>query len=268
MAELLAAFGGSEPPAAVVEAIFQETEGNPFFVGEMFQHLSEEGQLFDEAGVWKIGLALDALDVPEGVRLVIRRRLARLSEATPTLLTIAAVIGRQFDLALVEALSGLDGDAFLQSIEEAEAARLITSERVGRQARYVFTHELIRSTLLSALSLPRRQRLEARVAKAMETHHQTSLKAHAAAIAHHLFEAGSAADENQTIRFLILASDQAVEAGALSSGLDQIERAFSLVHDNDSPTRITLLWKRGLARRGLGQLHGGHPGLGDSAATL
>ena len=115
VAELLSAFGGSEPPAAVVEAIFQETEGNPFFVGEMFQHLSEEGQLFDEAGTGRVGLARDALDVPEGVRLVIRRRLGRLSEATPTLLTTAAVIGRQFELTLVETLRTLDGDAFLES---------------------------------------------------------------------------------------------------------------------------------------------------------
>src|SRR5262249_47478110 len=114
--------------------------------------------------------------------------------------------------------------------------------------------ELIRSTLLSALSLPRRQRLEARVAKAIEALHDgTSLKAHAAAIAHHLFEAGPAAGGEQTPPFLILASDQAVETGALSSGLDWIERALSLVHD-DSPVRITLLWKRGLSRRGLGQL--------------
>jgi tRNA A-37 threonylcarbamoyl transferase component Bud32/tetratricopeptide (TPR) repeat protein len=254
VAELLAAFGGSTPPAAVVDAIFHETEGNPFFVGEIFRHLSEEGQLFDEAGSWKIDVPLDALDIPEGIRLVIQRRLTRLSEATPTLLTIAAVIGRQFDLALVEALSTLDGDAFLQSIEEAEAARLIASERLGRHTPYVFTHELIRSTLLSALSLPRRQRLEARIANAMETLYQKSLKPHAAAIAHHLFEAGAAADEEHTIRFLMLASDQAVEAGALSSGLDQIERAFSLVDDTDSPTRITLLWKRGLARRGVGHL--------------
>ena len=254
VAELLGALGGSEPPTALVEAIFHETDGNPFFVGEMFQHLSEEGQLFDDAGAWKINLRRDAVDVPEGVRLVIGRRLARLSEATPALLTTAAVVGREFDLAIVEALTTLDADAFLVAIEEAEAAGLIASERVGRKLRYAFTHELIRSTLLRTLSQPRRQRLEAKVANAMETLHHNNLKAHAAAIAHHLFEAGSASDEKQTIRFLILASDQAVEAGAISSGLEQIERALSLVDDGDTSTRITLLWKRGIARRGLGQL--------------
>ena len=255
VAELLTAFGnGNAPPATVVEAIFQETEGNPFFVGEVFRHLSEEGQLFDAAGSWKTGLSVDALDVPESIRLVIGRRLARLSEATPILLTTAAVVGRQFDLRLVEALGKLDGDAFLDAIEEAEAAKLITSERVGRQTRYTFTHELIRATLLSALSLARRQRLEAKVAQTIQSLYQANVTDHAAAIAHHLYEAGPAADETETIRFLILAADQAVAAGGFEKGLQLIERALSMVRPDDPRTAVTLRWKYGLARRALGQL--------------
>jgi tetratricopeptide (TPR) repeat protein len=253
--ELLTAFGGgSQPPATLVEAIFHETEGNPFFVGEVFRHLSEEGRLFDATGSWKTGLTVDALGVPEGVRLVIGRRIARLSAATPTLLTTAAVVGRQFDLKLVEALGTLEGDAFLDAIEEAEAARLITSERAGRQTRYVFTHEIVRSTLLSSLSLPRRQRIEARVAKTIQTLYQAHLTDHAAAIAHHLYEAGPAADETETIRFLTLASDQSVAAGGFEKGLRLIEQALSMVHGGDLRTGVALRLKYGLARRSLGQL--------------
>ncbi len=252
--ELLTALGGGHtPPTTVVDAIFHETEGNPFFVGEVFRHLSEEGQLFDAAGNWKTGLTVDSLDVPESVRLVIGRRLARLSEATPPLLTTAAVVGRQFDLRLVEALGKLDGEAFLDAIEEAEAAKLITSERAGRQTRYSFTHELIRSTLLSSLSLPRRQRLEAKVAQTIQTLYAACVADHAAAIAHHLYEAGPAADENETLRFLILASDQALATGGFEKGLQLIDRALSLVGD-DPRTGAALRWKYGLARRALGQL--------------
>ena len=133
VAELLSAFGGSPPPGALVKAIFDETEGNPFFVGEVFQHLSEEGRLFDETGIWKTDLTVDALDVPEGVRLVIGRRLERLSDTTPAVLTTAAVVGRRFGLPLVEALGPLHGDAFIEAIEEAESAKLIA--RSGRAVR-------------------------------------------------------------------------------------------------------------------------------------
>ena len=253
VSELLTALGGSEPPPSVVEAVFQETEGNPFFVGEVFQHLSEEGKLFDEAGAWRSDLTVDELDVPEGVRLVVGRRLERLSDATPTLLTAAAVVGRRFDLTLVEALSGLDGDAFLAAIEEAEAAKLIASERVGRETTYVFTHELVRSTLLGALSLPRRQRLHARVAEAIEAVYASDLTNHASALARHLYEAGAAADETKTIRYLTLAADQALEAGAFEGALHNVALALTLVPGDDKARRADLLWRRGLAHRGIGR---------------
>ena len=253
VAELLTALGNSEPPASLVEAIFQETEGNPFFVGEVFHHLSEEGKLFDESGAWKPDLTVDELDVPEGVRLVVGRRLERLSEATPTMLTSAAVVGRRFDLTLVEALGDVDSEAFLAAIEEAEAAQLIASERPGRETTYVFTHELVRATLLGALSLPRRQRSHARVADAIEAVYTSDLPRHASALARHLYEAGAAADETKTVRYLTLAADQALETGGFEGALRNIERALPLVRDERHETRAALLLKRGMARRGMGQ---------------
>ena len=252
VAELLAALGGSQPPRTLVQVIFHETEGNPFFVGEVFQHLSEEGKLFDEAGAWQTDLSVDELDVPEGVRLVVGRRLERLSEATPKMLTAAAVVGRRFDLKLVEALSDLDGDGFLEAIEEAETAKLILSEREGRETSCVFTHELIRNTLLQALSLPRRQRLHARVAETMERVYQSDPARHAPALAHHLYEAGAVADEAKTIRFLILAGEQSLETGGFEEARRDFDLALSLVPADDQQTRASLLWKRGLAHRSLG----------------
>ena len=80
--------------------MFKETEGNPFFVEEVYQHLSEEGKLFDESGAWKSDLRVGTIEVPEGVRLVIGRRLDRLGEKARKVLTAAAVIGRTFPLDL------------------------------------------------------------------------------------------------------------------------------------------------------------------------
>ena len=252
VAELLSALGGSEPPRELVQVIFHETEGNPFFVGEVFQHLSEEGKLFGEGGAWRTGLSAGELDVPEGVRLVVGRRLERLSEATPKLLTAAAVVGRRFDLELAEALSDLEGDAFLEAIEEAETAKLIVSEREGRETSCVFTHELIRNTLLGTLSLPRRQRLHARVAETMERVYESDLTRRASALAHHLYEAGSAADEAKTIHFLILAGEQSLETGAFEEAQRDFDLAMSLLPADDRENRASLLWKRGLAHRSLG----------------
>jgi len=99
--EMLGALSGQAPPNALVRIINEETEGNPFFMEEVFHHLAEEGKLFDQHGRWRADLRIDTVDVPESVRLVIGRRLGRLSEEGRQVLTRAALVGRCVDLALL-----------------------------------------------------------------------------------------------------------------------------------------------------------------------
>jgi eukaryotic-like serine/threonine-protein kinase len=119
---MLGALSGQTPPPALAKIIFDETEGNPFFVEEVYQHLAEEGKLFDEKSAWRSRLQADELRVPEGVRLVIGRRLERLSEEARRILTVAALIGRSFSLRLLEALESAPPDVALEAVEEAERA--------------------------------------------------------------------------------------------------------------------------------------------------
>ena len=105
------------PEPGLLSTVHQRTEGNPLFVGEIARMLVRE-----ESGD---GLALPAR-IPEGIRDAIGRRLNRLSESCNQVLTLASVIGREFDLnQLVAAANGMSGDVILESLEEAESARLI-----------------------------------------------------------------------------------------------------------------------------------------------
>ena len=254
--DLLAALGGSDPPVALVSAIYRETEGNPFFVTEVFQHLSEEGVLFDDDGEWKSGLDVEALDVPEGVRLVIGRRLERLGEETPKVLTLAAVFGRRFEVRVLEAVEGQDSDVVLDALDESIAAGLVTSITVGREARYEFAHELIRQTLLATLSLPRRQRLHLRVANAFEKVYEARADERAADVARHLYQAGTAAEPTKTIHYLRKAAESALAAAASDEALRFLNMLLSLLEDEpgDGTEKADLLSLRGLAHRGLGRL--------------
>ena len=123
--DMLGGMAGQAPPDALVKVIYSETEGNPFFVEEVFRHLSEEGRLLNDEGGFRADLVIDELDVPEGVRLVIGRRLQRLEEDTRKVLSAAAVLGRSFEYELVRAMDGLSDDQVLDAVEEAERARLI-----------------------------------------------------------------------------------------------------------------------------------------------
>ncbi len=191
--------------------------------------------------------------MPEGVRLVISRRLERVSEGCRTALTDAAVVGRDFTFDLLQALTDLDADAVLDAVDEAERANLIVAGAEGAgEARFSFAHELIRQTLISGLSLPRRQRLHLRIAEAVEQVYGQEADAHAADLAHHLYQAGAAADPAKTARYLVLAGDRAIKGTAYAEALRDYDLAFSLQPAGERAARADLFYKRGLARRSLG----------------
>lgn len=250
---MLAAMSNQTPPPPLVRAIFDETDGNPFFVEEVFRHLSEEGKLFDENGKWLLNLRVDQLQVPEGVRLVLGRRLDRLGESTRQVLTTAAVIGRSFSLRLLEQLENKQPDAALDAIEEAERARLVVPEPGGRDTRYRFVHELVRQTMAASLSLPRRQRLHALIADGIEKVYSGHLEAQASQLAHHLYQAGAMADPEKTTTYLVLASTQARAGYAHEEALEHLDRALSLWGEDGNLRAAELMDQRASTLRSLGR---------------
>ena len=252
VAGMLAALGGASPPEALVVGIYRETEGNPFFVEEVYQHLEDEGALHRNDGTWRPNLDLEELDVPEGVRLVIGRRLERVSPDSQKVLTFGAVVGRGFSLTLLEAIGDMTGDALLTALEEAETNHLIMP-MPGRVPRWEFSHALIRQTLAAGLSLPRRQRLHLKVADAMERAAGSHAERHASDLAHHLFQAGTAADSAKTVRFLTIAGDQALEAGAFDEALRRFNDALSIQDEDDQRQIADLRYGKGQALRSLGR---------------
>ena len=250
VAAMLRSLSGQEPPATLVQAIYGETEGNAFFVEEVFKYLAEEGRLFDAGGRFLSDFRIGELEVPRGVRLVIGRRLERVGEECRRVLTAAAVIGRGFSFELLEALGETGADAPLDAIDEAERAHLITATSAGLEARFTFAHELIRQTLVSGLSLPRRQRVHLRVAEAMERVYARDLEEHAADLAHHLYQAGSAADPEKTVHYLTLAGDRAMAQVAWEAAAAHYERALQamdLIANPDESVRVDVLLALGRA---------------------
>jgi tRNA A-37 threonylcarbamoyl transferase component Bud32/tetratricopeptide (TPR) repeat protein len=249
--DLLAAMSGSSPPSGLSQAVFKETEGNPFFVEEVYQHLAEEGRLFDATGAWRADLRLGAIDVPEGVRLVIGRRLDRLGQQARKVLTAAAVIGRTFPLDVLEAVVDVSDDEVLDAIEEAERAQLVAPEASQRMAAYGFVHELIRATLVGGLSLPRRQRVHLKIADALERLRAASLDRQVSALAHHLYQAGAAADSQRTGKFLALAGRCALAAGAFEDALETSDHLMGIELADDDSLHADAFGLRGAALQAL-----------------
>ena len=152
---------------ALRDELLAETDGNPFFAIEILRHLVETGAITESGGHWVAQVDPRTHGLPVSVREVIGRRVERLGvDATPAL-AAAAVVGREFELALVAAASDLAEGALLDVIDSAVAAHVI-SEVPGAPDRFVFVHALIQHTLYDDLSAARRRRLHRRVAEALE----------------------------------------------------------------------------------------------------
>ncbi len=231
VANLLKAHGPGDPPPRLVSLIYGETEGNPFFVEEVIRHLREQGKLFDAEGRWISDVAVGELEVPRSVRLTIERRLERVSEGCRRLLTSAAVIGRNFSFQLLEGLGDLESDALLDAVDEAERSGLIQEVSAGRQAGYTFAHELIRQTLISGLSLPRRQRLHLRVAQAIERTYGSNLEPQLGALAAHYRLAGAAGDPEKAIDYSLRAGEAAFAVFAYEEAAAGWQGALELMEE-------------------------------------
>jgi len=225
---LLAALAHDEPPASLVRQFVAHTGGNAFFVAELYRHLSDERRLFDASGRWRRELDLDEVEIPESVRGVLARRVERVSPNARNVLRAAAIIGRQFDLDLLEAVADMEGDALLRGLEEAEGARLLKGPSGRRDVLWRFPHQLICQTLVAAIPQPRRQRLHLRTADAMARLDPDG-QTYAADVAHHLYNAGRLADPERTARALVAAGDAACEVYATDEAIRHYRRALEVL---------------------------------------
>ncbi|HEY2303875.1 MAG TPA: AAA family ATPase [Acidimicrobiales bacterium] len=222
--------------AAVAEAIYVETEGNPFFVGQLLRHLTESGALVQRNGVWATTRPLGDLGIPEGVRELIGRRLSRLSPAANTVMGAASVIGRQFDTALLEAVSGVAQDEVLDALEVAERARLIA--RVpGRLDRFTFVHTLVRTTLYDELPTTRRLRLHRRAGLELEARGVTGSESRLVELAHHFLEAAGLGEVERAVRYGRLAGNAARSGLAFEQAAGHYEGALGALELLDEPDR-------------------------------
>lgn len=231
VSEMIRTLSGQEPPSSLVHAIYSRTEGNPFFVEELYKHLKERGRLLDSSGKFRPAFRPEDLDVPQSVRLVIERRLARLDDETRKMLDSAAVIGRSFTFALLEASTKVDADPLLDSLEKSEAAGLVSSSLENLEAFFQFSHELIRQVVLNELSAARRQRFHLRIADAIERIYNRALEDKVNDLAHHLWHAGAAADPARTIECLTGAAKRAHAQSAYETALSHLSNALERLQE-------------------------------------
>lgn len=220
LAQMLVAILDEPPAPALVQALYERTEGNPFFVEEVL------GALRDQGGLQSIGdqaaHLLDGVELPLSIKDTILRRVAELPAPTAAVLRDAAVIGRRFDFDVLAQLSGLDEADLLPMLSELVERRLI-AEEPGTEDRYRFRHELIRATLYGELLRRERRLRHKQVLDALQTLHAADPAAAADQLAYHALQAR---DRDSAVRYSTLIGDRAAALHAYREAMARYEDAL------------------------------------------
>jgi tetratricopeptide (TPR) repeat protein len=243
-----------EDALALARAIHEETEGNPFFVKEVLRHLAESRVIEQRQGRWVTRLPIEEVGIPEGVREVVGKRLSRLSAEANGVLRAAAVVGAEFEPAIVQAAGEASDEQLMSALEEGTGARLLLEADDGR---YRFAHALVRDTLYHGLTAVRRTALHRRVAEAIEDVHASRLDDHLPALAHHWARAGAPATVSpKAVDYAARAGDRALVQLANDEAVAYYRQALELLDlsqgPHDESRRLELLISLGEAQRRAG----------------
>ena len=248
VARFLELSAGALVPDALVSAVYGQTEGNPFFVGELVRFLAlHEASVDAPRGV-------SALAIPQSVREVTRGRLRALRPDCNRVLAIASAIGREFDVASLQPAVELPLAALMGMLDEAASAGIVETTGAGL-GRYAFCHSLIRQVLYDELTPLRRIELHRRLGEVLETLYGPGRDEHVAELAHHFFEASLGGDADKAVDYATRAADQALAHVAYEEAAAHYERALQALafRQPDERRRCALMIALGDARMRAGE---------------
>jgi eukaryotic-like serine/threonine-protein kinase len=215
---------GRPPPGAMVARVHDVTGGNPLFVGEVVRALLAGGDLGGAEGQ----VTNPMLRIPEELRGLIHRRLARLSTEAVSNLKVASVVGREFELPVLQRVSRLSAWRLTEALAEAERAGIV-SEDGSAPGRYVFAHELVREALYDDLPAARRLKLHRAIGHALEEAFRDDPEPHLAELAHHFTRSAPLGDAALAVGYATRAGDHAAALLAYEDAARHYARSLRLL---------------------------------------
>ncbi len=251
---------GLDDEAPFAGWLFQETEGNPFFMVEMVTSLFETGRLRLERGVWAGDLSrisAGGSSLPDRIRAAVQERADRLDREAQAAVRLAAVLGREFDFDAFEAAWAKGPDAALEVLEALTRHGLIEEGRGQSGRDYAFTHHKIQESIYQGTPRRKRQRLHAQAAVVLEALSANNLDEAAPELAHH-FDHARRLDPallGKAVAYWRRAGEAAAGRFANSEAAAYFQRALELAPAGDAELRFALL----SAREALWHLQGDRP---------
>jgi predicted ATPase/class 3 adenylate cyclase len=232
--DLARSFLGEAAPEEVVEAVRKGVEGNPLFLEERLSSLVETGAVFQDERLWRLDPNVRG-EVPEALERLIRSRVDRLGPQAHDTVVAASVLGVEFGLSALRAITDLNGQ-LEDVLAELCAAGLLAE--VPRQAErgYRFRHALMQEATYKGLLRTQRRQLHARAAWTLEESSSDRLEEVAALLGHHYAAAG---ERHRAVHHLEVAGDHAASAFANDEAISSYREALSILAEDPAGAEAT-----------------------------
>lgn len=214
----------TQVPEPAVDLLWAGSAGNPFLVEELLGGVVDGGLLVPTGSGWRMAEPPPA-DVPATFARTVARRVAALGPATQRLLSVAAVIGRRFPLAVAQAATGLSDRELLSHLHGEPGAQLVQPDEQYPDW-YTFQHQLIREAVLTLLTPAERAKLAGEVAEAVETIYPGLPGEWCQTVAALRLDAGTPLVAG---RLFTEAGQRALAQGAASSAVGLLDKAWDLL---------------------------------------
>jgi predicted ATPase len=138
-------------------------------------------------GAYRLAQALPTIHVPATVQTILAARIDRLPPEEKRLLQMAAVVGKDVSLPLLEAIADVSENDLHRALAHLQAAELLYEARLYPELEYAFKHALTHEVAYASLLQERRRALHARIMHTIETLYADRLTTQIERLAHHAF---------------------------------------------------------------------------------
>jgi tetratricopeptide (TPR) repeat protein len=224
---------GEKVPSELAKLVYEKSGGNPFFVEEILRSLAEERLVQPGEKGWVVP-HVSRIRIPDTVKAVVTQRLQRLDEACQRTLSLAAVVGREFDFQVLREITGLEEDQLVNHLDECLRNGLIQERRVPTGEIYAFTDNQVRDVLYEGVSTVRRRRLHLQIGQILEKLHAENLEEHADKLAYHFMEGRN---NTKALEYFLKAGDRAMKMYANEEASSYFESALNLLNRTGGDVR-------------------------------
>jgi diguanylate cyclase (GGDEF)-like protein len=223
VAQLLSLILDSVTSDELIDYVFSETGGNPFFIEELLKNLESNGALTWNNSRWLLN-SEKRINIPYSIEGVVEIKLQLISGEAQDLLEIASVLGREFDFSLLRSITNLNEGMFFDLLDETVSVGLL---KESKYEKYYFSEDLIRETIYNRINKAKLIQYHKRVAQSLLELNKDRIPEVVNELTYHFF---LSRDFENTIKYGMIAANKAREAYVHSNALKSYAMVLESLH--------------------------------------